>query len=69
MASHPGGGYAIVLGNNCTPEILNCTTYTFSPLPPAFNVPVNQTFGTIGDAATPTSLRSTASRRRWPWPS
>jgi hypothetical protein len=29
MAPQGGGGYAIVLGNNCTPEILNCTTYTF----------------------------------------
>jgi hypothetical protein len=29
MALQPGGGYAIVLGNNCTAEISNCTAYVF----------------------------------------
>jgi hypothetical protein len=30
MAAQPGGRYAIVLGNNCTIEILNCTAATRS---------------------------------------
>jgi hypothetical protein len=29
IAEQPGGGYAIVIGNNCTAEMLDCTTYTF----------------------------------------